>query len=228
MEQLNLFRIPMFKFKNENHAELKNTVFPFLSNPELFVENTNNGAHLHFTSPELHKMELFKSFTDFTQSCLEQTMTAMGYLPNVQITSLWATKHIENGAHHRHSHGNSFLVGVYYLSGEDSGAQKVAGTRFFNPNRMFGQIMPARSAEKPALLQTEFNNPFTEGTLIIFPAWLEHTTMPNRTGVHRYILGVNSMPLGLTNTDQFDRFNYQDVSNVEMISSKKQRFDYKP
>jgi uncharacterized protein (TIGR02466 family) len=223
MEQFNLFSTPIFKFKYDMNAELKSSVIPYLDDDSVFKENTVPGSHLHLTGPNLHKIEQFKTFKSFVQNSLEQTMQALGFEPNIQLTGLWATKHTELGAHHRHAHSNSFLAGVYYLSGYQEGLQPVPGTRFFNPNRSHCQIMPARTSNKQLMMMSEYNVPFVEGTLVVFPAWIEHTTMPNRTGIERYILGVNAMPLGLTNHDQYDRFNYQDISNADLISSRSQR-----
>jgi len=71
---------------------------------------------------------------------------------------------------------------------------------------------------------------FEEGTLIIFPAWLPHDTARNnmqRTNTTRYILSFNSMPVGSTNVDMFDRYDYPDPSKMKLITKLDDKFDHR-
>jgi ectoine hydroxylase-related dioxygenase (phytanoyl-CoA dioxygenase family) len=60
--------------------------------------------------------------------------------------------------------------------------------------------------------------PFEEGSLLMFPGWLEHTTDRNRNEDPRTIIGFNVMPIGKTNIDTFDRYNYQSVEGAELVN----------
>jgi hypothetical protein len=112
-----------------------------------------------------------------------------------------------------HSHHNSFFGGVYYLDG----GEKTGGTIFYAPHRYAQQITPAKNG-KSLRMRNSQNIPFEEGKLVIFPAWATHDTVINRSDKTRTILSFNVMPLGKTNTDPFDRYNYQSVDNVEMVN----------
>jgi uncharacterized protein (TIGR02466 family) len=218
MEKMNLFWVPVFSFEYENQQELKNVAMDYLKDDNVYEENTRRNT-LYFTSPELHKKEIFKDFKNFVQKCLAECMVEMGYFPSIQITAMWATKHVEAGFHQRHSHGNSFLAGVYYLNGTENNS----GTRFYNVHRNHSQIIPGKLPNVPEMIQSNIVIPFTEGKLLIFPSWLEHDTGPNymvNTKSERYILGFNSMPVGKTTSDEFDRYNYQDISNAELITKR--------
>ena len=222
MEKVDIFSIPLFRFQFENHLLFKQAVMPMLNDNASYTLNSGSNSLLQFTHAALHKDSAFSEFRNFVQSSLEEVMPVLGFEPLIQINSMWATRHLNGGSHHRHTHGNSFLAGVYYLSGTEENA----GTTFYNVNRQSTQIIPARIPGKPLLLGYHHTEPFQEGTLIIFPAWLEHNTQTNQireTKSLRHILSFNTMPVGKTNNDPFDRFNYLDASEAEMINSRREQ-----
>ena len=222
METINLFTIPVYRFKFEEHSELKPQYMEYLNDDSVYENNTKPGATLNFTSPNLHKLPLFSRFVDFCQTSLNSVMVDLGNVPSIQITGLWGTRHLNNGGHHRHTHGNSFLGGVYYLNGSDS----TAGTNFYNPNKHHQQLIPARLPNANKKILNSWTSRFREGELIIFHAWLEHDTNTNRidaTKSVRHILSFNTMPLGKTNHDEFDRFNYQNIYDADMLSNRNER-----
>ena len=216
MEEIKLFSIPIYKFKYSEHIEFKESITSFLDNNNTWQRIHSLATHVDFTNSNLHKMDMFSPINNFIQKNLELVMEDLGFQPNVQVTGMWGTRHRNDQYHHRHSHGNSFLAGIYYLNG----TSKNDGTTFFSPHNSHSQIIPAiKTVHK---MQNSWYNPFQEGTLLIFPSWLEHSTTPNKIEITksiRHILSFNSMPLGPTNTDIFDRYNYQDISNAKMINT---------
>jgi len=216
MEEIKLFSIPLYKFKYAEHDSFKQAVMPYLENEEAWKDSINPRSHLHFTNSNLHKENIFSPIQSFIQKNLELVMEDLGFEPRIQMTGMWATRHLADQYHHRHNHGNSFLAGIYYLNG----TERSSGTTFFNVHRSYTQIIPAVKTVRK--MQHDWFHEFEQGTLLIFPAWLEHSTSPNnlkKSNSVRHILSFNSMPIGPTNTDAFDRYNYQDISNAEMISN---------
>ena len=219
MEHINLFSVPVYKFRFTEHEIYKNKMMNYLNNDQVYKDNSR--GHIEFTGPNLHKLPEFEEFKSFLMSNLSHVMANLGYVPSLQLTGLWATRHRDNGFHHRHSHGNSFLAGVYYLNGTENNS----GTTFFSNNKN-NQIVPARLPKTNLKIRQSWTSKFEEGTLLIFPSWLEHETGVNRmenTNSIRHILSFNAMPLGKTNSDEFDRFNYLDASDAEMISLRDER-----
>jgi uncharacterized protein (TIGR02466 family) len=210
METVNLFSVPIFKFKFDRHNELKQSFVNHLANDELYEKNTRVNT-LYFTEPNLHKQELFRPFTEFAHDSITKVFEELNFVPSFNITGMWATKHRKNGFHHRHQHYNSFIAGVYYLDGVNA-----AGTTFYSPYKQ-SSIMPAKKVKNVSKIENFYTNKFEEGTLVIFPSWLEHSTLNNSEEHTRTILSFNVMPLGKTNQDPFDRYNYQDISNVDMM-----------
>jgi uncharacterized protein (TIGR02466 family) len=212
MAQINAFTIPIWTFNFPQHDELKQQYIEYAS------DSANWGRdlpHIKFGKATLHNEPLFKSFAEFVQLQTEWVMSQMGYQPKCQITSLWSTLQPPGGRHHRHIHGNTFLAGVYYLSG----AAGTRGTTFYSPAAASHIIVPARLPGRNMLIAHRHSTEFVPGTLVIFPAWLEHQTDPNGTNENRIILGFNSMPVGQTTADPFDRYVYQDMSDQPFIEN---------
>ena len=119
MEELNLFATPIWRFRFQDHATYKDKMMSYLDGTDVYQDNTRNNK-LYFTHPNLDKSQEFLELKNFIHESLNQVLINLGYQPSIQFTGMWATKHEDTGYHHRHSHGNSFLTGVYYLSGTNN------------------------------------------------------------------------------------------------------------
>lgn len=215
LQMRQLFGVPVFRKKFEMHSAFKEQILEYFKDKENF-RKTSTRQSLLFTSANLHREELFKPYTDFFVDSLKEVMTNIGFVPDIALTGMWGTVHPDGGFHHRHTHFNSFLAGVYYFDG----TPQCSGTTFFNPLAYHNQIVPRFNDDRPLRSLNEYTAPFEEGVLIIFPAWLSHMTAYNnlnRTSAYRKILSFNSMPVGATNCDTFDRYYYPDVSNNDLL-----------
>lgn len=220
---LAMFLTPLYVFSYEHHKDLKEQTLEFLKDEKVF-EDYSPSSHIKLSHPNLHKEEIFRPYYYFMYECLNYAMDDMGYTQGQSITAMWATKQERGMYHHPHKHGNSFLAGTYYLH-----AGSVAfGTQFFNTDNLL-QISPNRNLSKPARLNPTFNTPFTEGDFIVFPAWTLHSTVPNMDEEARITLGINSMPVGKTVDEPYDRFNYPDASrlNLDFDENELRRYNRK-
>jgi uncharacterized protein (TIGR02466 family) len=225
MNRMDLFSIPIYKIEFEDHAKYRDQWIEYISRPEVCKDYTRRST-LKFTHPNLHREELFVPFTNFVYESLFTIMGDLGFEPDIRMTGLWGTSHEEGGYHHRHTHGNAFLAGVYYLEGN----QTNSGTTFFNPSKEHKQIIPRRKQNKRLKIENQHDTKFEEGCLYVFPAWLEHQTNANRmavTGSIRRILSFNTMPVGMTNNDPFDRYNYPDTNSMQMVDGLRGLWDHK-
>lgn len=215
MQVRELFGIPLYKKKYEYHNVDKELMMKYLENEEIYSKNTFRDT-LKLSHPNIHKEVLFAPFVDFVKESLTQAFIDLGYEPSFEITAMWGTRHIKGGFHHRHTHGNAFLAGVYYFDGPDS----ATGTNFYNPVHYHRIMIPARIPGKPQKFKGGVTIPWEEGNLIIFPAWLMHDTNYNSDDKYRTILSFNCMPVGKTTYDTFDRYNYQSIENADLINYK--------
>ncbi|MGH6621808.1 MAG: 2OG-Fe(II) oxygenase family protein [Alphaproteobacteria bacterium] len=106
----------------------------------------------------------------------------------IAVTGCWVNVLPPGRAHRAHSHPNNFLSGVYYVSTRP-GADTV---NFHDPRPQTCIIRPpvtALTADNTD--QVVFK--VKDGTLLLFPAWLEHSVDDNRSGEERISVSFNIM-----------------------------------
>lgn len=208
-----LFPIPLWSFEFNNFETYKKDWIHYLQNEKIYEDYTKVDR-LNFTSPNLHKQDFFKPLIDFFDESLKSAYYDMGHDGDIGLTGVWATKHPKGGFHHRHTHKNSFIGGVFYLH-TDGPLETASKTVFHNPLNDFLPFMPRLNPKKELLLRTTYSFNFFPGKLLLFPAWFPHTTTPNENS-ERIIIGLNSMPIGQTNRDVFDRYEYVDPKKLNL------------
>jgi uncharacterized protein (TIGR02466 family) len=106
----------------------------------------------------------------------------------LRITGCWATVLARGAAHRAHSHPNNFLSAVYYLR-VHPGADTI---NFHDPRAQTGIIRPpvaALTAENTDQVVVTV----TDGTLLVFPAWLQHSVDATTAERERISLSFNLM-----------------------------------
>lgn len=206
-----LFYTPVWRFQYPDFKNDQEFLVKYLSKDEHYItQGEKNG--LQITRANLHKDPKLQKVKDFVHECAKTVMTEMGYVPDCQITSLWATRQRAQGFHHPHFHTNSFLGGAFHLFDIDGNA---SGTVMFNPESCKYALEPAIDNSKEQMLQPYSVMRFIPGTMILFPAWAMHLTQPTPCR-YRIVIATNIMPVGKTNKDHFDRYNYPDVSTMSL------------
>ena len=105
-----------------------------------------------------------------------------------EITACWATVLAKGGAHKIHSHPNNFLSGVYYVRTQP-GADTI---NFHDPRRQASIIRPPvveLTAENTDQVVVKVRN----GTLLMFPSFLEHSVDANMSEEERVSVSFNVM-----------------------------------
>jgi uncharacterized protein (TIGR02466 family) len=105
-----------------------------------------------------------------------------------EITGCWATVLAPGAAHKPHSHPNNFLSGVYYVR-VHPGADTI---NFHDARPQTGIIRP------PVVELTSQNTDqvvvtVRNGTLLMFPSWLEHSVDANISKEERISVSFNIM-----------------------------------
>lgn len=208
-----LFSIPVWSFDFNKFETYKKDWIHYLQNEKIY-EDYSNYDRLKFTSPNLHKEEIFKPLIDFFDESLKSVYYDMGHDGDIGMTGMWATKHPKGGFHHRHTHKNSFIGGVFYLYSEGP-SETASKTNFYNPLEDFLPFQPRTNPKKELLIRSNYTFNFFPGRLLLFPAWLAHNTTTSQNP-QRIILGLNAMPIGQTNRDVFDRYEYVDPKKLNL------------
>ncbi len=106
----------------------------------------------------------------------------------LQVTGCWATVLARGAAHRVHSHPNNFLSAVYYVR-VHPGADTI---NFHDPRAQTGIIRPpvaALTAENTDQVVVKVTN----GTLLLFPAWLQHSVDASTAEHERISISFNLM-----------------------------------
>lgn len=138
---------------------------------------------------DLHNREQFEDLI----SCIQSTaQTILQFLKvaydTIEITGCWANINASGASHAIHSHPNNFLSGIYYIS-THPGADSV---NFHDPRPQTGIIRP------PVTELTSRNTDqvvvtVSDGLLLMFPSYLEHSVAPNESDKLRISISFNMM-----------------------------------
>jgi uncharacterized protein (TIGR02466 family) len=112
-----------------------------------------------------------------------------------EITACWATVLARGATHRMHGHPNNFLSGSYYLRTQP-GADAI---NFHDPRNQTGIIRPPveeLTGENTDQVVVRVRN----GTLLIFPSYLQHSVDANASEQERISLSFNIMFSSFTET----------------------------
>lgn len=207
MKEICLFTENIYEFEFQDHFKYQNSLVQTIKSGKIDnILNHKMKNKLVYSRPDLHTLPEFKSVTDFMEQCVKDTMYAMGYVPNIKINSMWSTYQKQNQFHHYHTHVNTFLAAVYYLYCKNPRLAK--GTIFHNTNYpKYSSITPKLHRKTNRLTKSKYELDFIPGRIYVFPACIPHMTAPNEDE-ERIIIGMNTMPLGVADDDQFDKYEY--------------------
>lgn len=195
--------IPLFYAQRSEGKDKNSTVY---SSPDDLLTR--------YTTPSMQQL-----FGFISQSVFEIASSVNGHIwqraqaGRLQMHVVGAWFQIQNhyGFHDIHSHGNCSWSGVYYLQidpeekrthhpnlGEMNGV-----TRFYSPR--FDLLGGAHIDMGNAYLQeSHIDMTPEEGTLIVFPSWLNHKAMPYDGEKDRIIISFNAQVHGKQGDKSFE------------------------
>lgn len=140
---------------------------------------------------DLHRQPAFAALTEWVSAAANGALDYLRVREPLVITGCWANINPPGTGHRLHSHRNNYLSGAYYLQVQD-GADTI---NFYDPKPQAGVIRP--HAAEPTAENTEVASVHVStGSLLLFPAWLQHSVDANRSGKTRISLSFNLMFAG--------------------------------
>jgi uncharacterized protein (TIGR02466 family) len=137
----------------------------------------------------LHEFEAFQDLVACVNNMAKSVLRFMGIgYDAFEITGCWANVLARGGVHKAHSHPNNFLSGVYYVR-THPGADTI---NFHDPRNQTGIIRPPvveLTAENTDQVVVRVQN----GTLLMFPAYLQHSVDTNTSEQERISISFNIM-----------------------------------
>ncbi|WP_212744071.1 2OG-Fe(II) oxygenase family protein [Ramlibacter sp. 2FC] len=146
-------------------------------------------AHTWQSGHDLHRCEELREL----QACVLKA--GRGVLRALRIgqdelvvTGCWANVLGPGAAHRMHSHPNNFLSGVYYLR-----TQAGADTINFHDPRPQARVIRPPVTELTSANTDQVVVKVADGTLLLFPSYLEHSVDANQSKGERVSISFNLM-----------------------------------
>ena len=143
---------------------------------------------------DLHRTEDLAELVSLINEASRAALSLLQVECTLKITGLWGNISRGETVLHEHTHPNNYLSGVFYVRMPEG-----AGAIAFKDPRPQTRVLRPRSLRDNPLNSLEFECAATTGTLLLFPAWLEHGIRPSRTEDERISIAWNLMitgPLG--------------------------------
>ena len=187
--------IPMFptlvwkiQLRAELHEAIDATILAALAEMRRHVPELTPGRGWQ-SNQTLHELEGFRDLI----SCIDDAATSVLRFLRIadhafEITACWANVLARGAAHRAHSHPNNFLSGVYYV-------RTYPGTdtlNFHDPRNQTGIVRPPvveLTSENTDQVVVRIKN----GTLLVFPSWLQHSVDTNTSEEERISISFNIM-----------------------------------
>ena len=181
-----IFPTPIYIAQRE--TEFDNTVLSATEQKEIEEIIENGMMETNDTHPELRTMSKNKyifndgKLKDIKEFCEDHIDNYVKEVMNPRddlefyITQSWLNYTKLGGSHGMHTHQNSMISGVFYLS-----SSKGNGLSFFDPNMRIKRILKIESSlENPSQWSGEvITAGLDTNKLVLFPSWLGHAVDPN-------------------------------------------------
>jgi uncharacterized protein (TIGR02466 family) len=137
----------------------------------------------------LHQRDEFQELAACVMDAAKSVVTFLriGY-DEFEITGCWATVLAKGGRHKAHTHPNNYLSAVYYVR-THPGADTI---NFHDPRAQASVIRPPVT-ELTAQNTDQVVIKVADGTLLLFPSYLEHSVNPNESTEERISVSFNIM-----------------------------------
>jgi uncharacterized protein (TIGR02466 family) len=183
---------PSFVWRTEVDEELRRSIgWKVVAR---LAEMTGNFSGLEHgrswqSDPTLGELPEFRELVACAESAVSEVLRFLRVVnEGFRITGCWANVNAPGAGHPIHVHPNNYLSGVYYV-------QVPAGGDTVN----FHDPRPQAATMRPPVTELTAENTdqvvitIKEGTLLVFPAWLQHSVSPNRGDRSRISVSFNAM-----------------------------------
>jgi len=198
----NIFETPMLKGHSNNQAmalEIVTRAYQLragLTQGNLVSEHWDLGSNssdpqdfathgvTSFNSTEsLHLLSDWDNVTAFIEDFAAAMLSSIG-CDDVKITKMWTTIYPQGAFMPEHVHSNSIFSGVFYAKAEPQ-----CGEIVFHDPAWLAKTMYLKDGYDSH--NTKYKITPETGMMLIFPGWLPHRTLPNRSGEDRIMISFN-------------------------------------
>ena len=181
-----LFATPIF----QSYLPVQDKIIKFVESQEFTYHGNGYMTHENFLDhPQMRTIRecITERVGDFLYGDC-----GIAYKMELELVTSWVNQHKKGDWSHQHSHYNSVVSGVWYLS-----TTPQSGEFIIHPdNKLFGNLL-----DLPRRVYNEFNGDQyaftpTNGDLLIFPSTMKHSVTANKCDIPRFSLAFNYMIRG--------------------------------
>ncbi len=195
-----LFAVPIWLRQVLDHERINKDLQEKIARLEANGQSINRSNVGGWHSPaNLHRSEDFAEIRRVIGTACAQCAESLGFdfsQHHLKFAEMWANRNGPGAYNRAHIHPNAFLSGAYYVKlPPDAG-----DIEFYDPVRERAmQALPLKSDTLLRAQSVEYE--CEEGSLVIFPAWLQHAVRANNSNTDRISLSFN-MFVEPTTSDQ--------------------------
>ncbi len=192
MSKPNLFfSTPVWTFQISNYENVNEEMYNYIKSEQKkdgkgITKSNIKGWHSKDFRLETKEPQ---NFINLILPSIEQVMVDMNWekqKQKIRISNMWAIINTGGSANTRHQHGNSTISGAYYVRAPKNSGDIV----FYDPRPAPVYTYP--NALSPNLLNAQINgiSP-NEGSLVLFPSYLDHSVNENLSNDERIVISFN-------------------------------------
>ena len=149
------------------------------SDPQDFV---THGVTSFNSTESLNQLPEWNTVTAFIEDFAVTMLSSIG--ADAKITNMWTTIYPQGAFVPEHVHSNSLFSGVFYAKAEPQ-----CGEIVFHDPAWVAKTMSLKDGYDSH--NTKYKITPETGMMLIFPGWLPHRTLPNRSGEDRIMISFN-------------------------------------
>ena len=187
-----IFPCPVYRVKRDSNISLKEEKEIKNIVKEGMIKNignsTTNNSYI-FDS----KLKKLKQFCEQQLKIYVEQIISPEEELDFYITQSWLNITEPGGFHHEHSHPNSIISGVFYISTEED--DKIS---FADPNYKIKEMIKIKQKEFKVWNSPTWFFPSVTNELVLFPSWLNHHVDANENAItDRISISFNTFAKGI-------------------------------
>ena len=185
------FPTPVWTSEVENYKKINEEIYQYIKNNQSIDEkgiSKSNVKGWHSKDFNLHD-KVPQDFIKLISPKIEEVIKDMNWDNDkqlIKINNMWSIINIGGSTNLRHQHGNSTISGAYYVR-----APKNCGDIVFYDPRP-APVYSYPNSNEPNYLNAQVNSITpTEGGLVLFPSYLDHSVNANLSEKERIVISFN-------------------------------------
>ena len=167
-----------------------NKFLDFCKKTDFYTTNAGFNSNASINQ-NLLENDLFKKLKLNILSCAKKYLKNMGHIfEDLQFSNSWATKTEPKGFSQFHCHKNSYISGTYYMEK----SSMLSLENFYIKQWFFSPLIKFDEKNNNTFKCINFKP--EAKSIILFPSFLDHRVMPNKSNKNRYSIAFNIIPKG--------------------------------